>query len=426
VAVDYLNPLTNIMTTFCLDADITQTTVRGITVTLDRHAGTLTFSTALIGAAGVKNNVKVTYEKTIYPTVPILNCALGDWYGDYGGKNGGGSRIFLAGFKDGANILYYSAADNPSYFPDDAVITVGDPADPVTVFGKQFDILVIFKEHSIYSVSGGTDNGFSVKLVHSGEGCDMPHSIQTVSNVLVFANTYGGIYMLHSTYIKDERAVQRLSEHVNPILLAQPEGALNNACSVSDGRYYILFAGFVAFCLDCWGDVLTGASANIKDKLAFYIWELPVAPSTGFIYGGAVCIASSADNDIYAFDNDAADDGGEWFRAYWHSKAFDFDKPEIFKKASALWLGLLNREAATAGVSCPYENGATPQPIYLNPAQNSDQSERRSLVKAAITGCWASSIMVSVERLPDNTAAFGLDSISLCAETGALISYGGD
>jgi hypothetical protein len=34
--------------------------------------------------------------------------------------------------------------------------------------------------------------------------------------------------------------------------------------------------------------------------------------------------------------------------------------------------------------------------------------------------------MVSVERLPDNTAAFGLDSISLCAETGALISYGGD
>lgn len=56
----------------------------------------------------------------------------------------------MSGNPESPNLIYWSEADNPLYFPESNSALVGDAGSAVTAFGQQNDSLVIFKENEIY------------------------------------------------------------------------------------------------------------------------------------------------------------------------------------------------------------------------------------------------------------------------------------
>lgn len=409
VTVNYLDPTTNTNTGITISAGKTSQSASNLTVTLDRSAGTLTFSSAPKGVSGLKDNVSVVYSKTVYPDVPITRCRFGQWYGDFDSKNGGGSRIFLSG--DGSNLVYYSAANKPDYFPDDCIVTVGDGDDMVTGFGEQFGVLVVLKRHSVYAIDT-SGSSFSLRQVHIGDGCDMPGSIQSTQNLLIFASSVSGIFMLRSTQIKNERTVVHISRHVDASLLALPRETLTEACSVSAGGYYFLFTGTSVYCIDCSEERLTGSDA--ADKLAFYIWELPITPAAAFLFGGTVYVVSGADDAFYAFDTSAASDGGKWFAARWHSKEFDSGSPGRMLKLRPLTLDMCNTDQVE--VLAGFAGTDALETVRLDA---SGKGERHSRMLVGAPEGIADTVAAAVERAPGSLAAYGIDSVTFRLEKAA-------
>ena len=415
VRIAYTNPATGVTLNYEMIAGQTSDTEDGISAAVDRNAGTVTFGTAPVGAAGVKDNVQVTYSKTVYTENPVFQCAVGSWYGGVLGQMGG-NRIFLSGCNGTPSTLYYSAADNPGYFPVDAEIAVGNPSDPVTAFGEQFNILVIFKKYGIYSLScsgSGQDAAYAVTLVHGGDGCDMPGSVQLVRNVLVWANSHDGIFLLHSTQIKDERAVVNISRNINPRLLTLDADTLTGACSAADGHGYLLFAGENVFVWQF--DSLSVTNSQLvqdEGKYTFAVWELPHAVGCAFRYEGTVYAADGADGTVYRFDDTQGTDDGEWFDACWCSKAFDFGAPESLKQASGLWIRMVSEQPLCVKVACGDAAGEE-EPVSIRVDPEDDRP-----VAFGVSGDWAASVKFSVRRVRDDCGRFGIAAFTLKAVEG--------
>lgn len=230
------------------------------TFTVNREEGTVTFNTAPNNTAvEFPNNVKIIlYRGDEATKQSILSCRCVTVFGT-GTINvivcGGPSAQPNAYFWNGNNDVQMDA----SYFPFDSYNFAGTPDTFVTGFGKQQNMLIIFKERSIAKSSLSTQTidereyiNFSHTAVNSEIGCDMPGSICLIMNNLVFANTYSGVYMLLDTTAAGENTVTRLSRNVN----GDPEtrGLLHDLRSVSanavssfnDGdRYWLSIGGSV-------------------------------------------------------------------------------------------------------------------------------------------------------------------------------------
>lgn len=410
VTISYLDPANGAQYSAMIDKGMTTATLNGANVTLDRTAGSLTFSAAPKGVSWYKNNLSVQYEKTIYGEIPMAKCRFGHWYGDFDSRSGGGSRIFLAG--DGSNIVYYSAADKPGYFPTDCVVMVGDGDDMVTGFGAQFGVLVVFKKHSVYALDTSTGSSFILRQVHIGDGCDMPGSIQSAGNFLIFANTVSGVFMLRSTQIKDERAVVHISHHVDVSLLALPRATLTSACSISTGGYYFLFAGTAVYCIDCSESRLIGSDA--VDRIAFYIWQIPVTPAVTFLLESTVFVVSAADDAFYVFENDAVSDDGKWFEARWHSKEFGSGDHDRLLKLRPVILELCNTQAVD--VLAGFTENKTPETVKLAASAVGEQHTR--LLVGTQEGI-ADTVAVSVARASGSLVAYGIENVTFRLEKAA-------
>jgi hypothetical protein len=384
-----------------------------ISATLSRSQGTLTFSPAPNGTAGIKDNVTVKYSKTVYSDIPVTHCRFSQWFGDCDGKNGGGSRVFLSGSGGISNIVYFSAADEPSYFPDDGVITVGDQSDPVTGFGSQFGLLVIFKEHSVYSVDSQSAGTFSLRQVHVGDGCDMPGSISQVGNLLIFANTYSGVFALRSTQIKDERTAVHISRRVDKSLLPLGREILTAACSAGMAGRYFLFAGSAVYCADFNPLITSGGSGRGGDP-PFYIWNIPVSPCGAFIFGGRLYVVSADDSALYAFDGENSDDGA-FFPAKFLSKSFDFGLPDRLKRARPYLAAFVHSGAVTLLAGMDGSGTA----VTLPAAAPACGGELRSEVLIGSPDGLCGTAAAYIERSDSTLAGYGIDSVTLSAAPAA-------
>lgn len=323
----------------------------GIGAVLDRAAGTITFLVTLIDAhsLGLESNLSVSYSKTPDED-PVRNAAFGLFF-DGGTQTAAGySRLFISGYGGAPNRIYCSAQGDTSYFAADAYVDVGAADDPVTALGLQYDILAVFKKGSIYSLSysdGGSASDFTVKEVNSTVGCDLPGTLRLNSNQLFWASSAGGVYVLESTSVKDERAVRLLSQNVNKRLLALPDEELGAASAVADGSTYFLLAGKSVFVLDC--DLLHFTCGKPPQGIAWHCWTLPQRLSGVFRLGGQY--AASADGgEIYRFDEGAADDAGNFFDAHWYSKSFDFGLPGEQKRVCRFSLAFCGAKPGKAVV----------------------------------------------------------------------------
>lgn len=309
---------------FSFDKDYVICSQVSVVATLDREQGTITFSKVLIDAAssGVKNNLTVTYGKTIFSEIPVSCCMFGTWFD---------SCLFLSGYDKKQNRVYYSAANDPLYFKESAYMDIENPSKPVTAFGIQSNNLVIFKCNGLYTIDSTSDEAdYTYKEVNSTIGCDMPKTVNLAGNILVWANTSGGVFALKTTSTKSEWEVRLLSQNINSNLLCNDILNMQKANAVADGTHYYLLIGENLYILDYSSMYLS--SVTEKLNITWHLWSIPFEVNNLFFLNSKLAASSLDDGCIYIFNEEKADDGGVFFEAYWFSRNIDFGAAHKLKK----------------------------------------------------------------------------------------------
>lgn len=223
--------------------------------TVDKNNKIINFTTA--PPAG-DMNVKMTFTMKSgtfdEERSQIYSCK---YYDTFGGANN--SRLFLAG--GGNSKYFYSEAYDITYFPESNFATLGNTEEDITGFGRQYNVLIVFKPREIYSIYSYTQTssttiieeevgleGFRSQLVNARIGCDAPNSIQIINNLLTWFNSREGICTLVSTNIQDERNVRLLSRNIDKTnsfgvtgILDQNEETENIQSIDYDNKYFLVF-----------------------------------------------------------------------------------------------------------------------------------------------------------------------------------------
>lgn len=392
-----------------------------VTVKLYRQSGIIEFSTGadtpypLPGS--ISNNLIVTAWKTDpEATKKIANMQFATWFGgDRSGINGG-TRLFASGNPDHPNLVHWSDINNPLYFPENNYAYIGESSQKVTGFGKQTDILVIFKEHEIYSaeyVSGNTYTAqdvidgkvvdatanaavFPITPINSGIGCDCPNTIQLCNNRLIWATSDGAVYGLMAANQASERNVRKLSAMIESRLKAEDRYLLKSALSCDVDGHYMLFVRNRVYLLDymdgvfqyyatysderkaqrnmswyCWEfpeECMPAAVMPKGDRLsAFCIRNYPYTDSSGMpkkaLFGAAYLL--DGERDCVFHPSGPAFETGEFdisveereIQSCFQTKVFDFGSQERKKKIHRLHMNMADTSNARITVSYVTEKG---------------------------------------------------------------------
>ena len=228
----------------------------------------------------------------------ILGMQFSTWYG--GSTDGifGGTRMFVGGNPDCPNKVYWSSVNNPLYFPQNNFSYIGEDTNAVTAFGKQSDVLVIFKERELYYttyVRGGTVTAeelesqavvdieaasatFPLYQLHPSIGCDCPRTIQLCNNRLVWLNSDGKVYGLFSAGIYSERNLRELSLQIEKELRRFSVNDRKNATAACYEQQYILLVGgeMIAMDFSSYGFNYYGSYSSYEKaqkNVTWHIWK---------------------------------------------------------------------------------------------------------------------------------------------------------
>lgn len=249
----------------------------GTGYTVDLAAGTVTFTEAPTHHEPVQvNTVKITYTKANPEAMSsIMDCPYAAVYG--GNQN---LCVVVGGCPAQPNAYFWCGnhiAMDPGYFPMEQYNLAGATEDAITGFGKQQNMLVIFKEHSIGRASLSTQEMGSGRVlltmdyvsINSRIGCDLPGSIQLVENNLVFCNREQGVHRVQDSSYAYENNIVSISRKVDNGLLPLVRRA-ENVASYDDGdRYWLVADGEVYL----WDYTLSEA----KDPSWFYFDNIRAA-----------------------------------------------------------------------------------------------------------------------------------------------------
>ena len=253
---------------------------------------TITFNTAP-GAGNLNVVVTFTLKDDVFvgERSQLLNCKF---YDTFGGANN--SRLFLAG--GGYSKYFYSAAYDISYFPESNFATLGNTEEDITGFGRQYNVLIIFKPREVYSIYSFVETasstvveenigleGFKSQLVNPRVGCDAPNTIQLINNQLTWFNSNEGICTLVSTNIVDERNVRVISRNIER---TNNFGIQRPIKTIEDGETKITYDGsFVIKGILDYNEPLESIQStdyNNKYFLVFpesgycYMWDYEISP----------------------------------------------------------------------------------------------------------------------------------------------------
>ena len=229
--------------------------------TVDEVTGVVSFFTAPpVSDPPVNNTVEIWYRKAnpdAYQS--ILDCTAASVFG-----GAQGLCVVLGGCDAQPNAYFWSGSNglvmDPTYFPMEQYNLAGDADAPITAFGRQQNMLVVFQANAMGRVSFGmTEVGGLQKItmdytrISAAVGCDLPGSVQLVGNNLVWASRRHGVCRLRDTSAANENNVQILSRKIHGeqgrpgLLRALYEAELQHVRSVSTGRRYLLVLGDLAY-----------------------------------------------------------------------------------------------------------------------------------------------------------------------------------
>lgn len=225
--------------------------------TVDTQAGTVTFQTAPpVTDPPTNNTVIITYQKANNDAYnSVMDCP-------YAAVFGGNTDlcIVVGGCEAQPNAFFWSGnnstAMDPTYFPMLHYNLAGDTHDPITGFGRQQNMLVVFQTNAVGRANYGTEeiNGraqitMNYTRINSEVGCDLPWTIQLVENNLVFCNRQRGVHFIKDSSAAYENNIVNISQKVNGTptrngLTAMLHGAdADVVCSFDNGRKYCVAAG---------------------------------------------------------------------------------------------------------------------------------------------------------------------------------------
>ncbi len=261
-------------------------------------------SVAPVPAAGANNITFCGLRKDSGNLALVCGMRFGTWYGG----TATGTRVFLSGNAAHPNLVQWSALNDPFYLPENNCAYVGDAASAVTAFGKQGDMLVIFKETEVYATqyySGGTVSAealqsgavtdmeaaaavFPMVLVHPEIGCNCPDTLRLCGDRLVWLCRDGHVYALYSGGTYDVRSVRVLSQAIEAELRQHNPQELAESTAACYGDTYLLWTKRAVYALDGTSPGFThygsyGSAAAAQAAVAWYIWELP--------FGGTLTVA---------------------------------------------------------------------------------------------------------------------------------------
>ena len=220
------------------------------------------------------NTVRITYTKQNEDAYnSIMDCPYAIVYG--GNQNlcvvvGGCTAQPNAYFWCGNHIVM-----DPGYFPITQYNLAGATEEKITGFGKQQNMLVIFKERSVGRSAMSTQEMANGRVlltmdyvnINSEVGCDLPWSIRLVENNLVFANTRQGVHRINDSSSAYENNIVSISRKVDNSLLPLLRKA-EGVTSFDDGSRYWLVADGEVY---AWDYSLSTAS----DPSWFYFDNIP-------------------------------------------------------------------------------------------------------------------------------------------------------
>lgn len=313
-------------------------------------------------AASIANNLTVTAYSagwSLEDRDKILRMKRCCWFGGDRSGLAGGTRLFVCGNPEYPNLVHWSDVNKPLYFPENNYAYVGDSSQAVTGFGKQGDLLLIFKQSEIYAaqyVAGQSytaedvENGkvvdvaayaaqFPLTPIHPTVGCDCPDTIRLVNNRLCWADSRGYIYMLPTVNQYNERVVREIGGNIRRALTGHTEAEWESAGACEYCGHYMLTVGKRAYLLETNNSSFSSYTYYAKETsaqrlLPWYIWEFPQAIAAVAGDRDTVKLAAGA----YVYRLSGKTDDGEPIHSRFVTKLFDFGRQQAGKAIHQLYI----------------------------------------------------------------------------------------
>lgn len=310
----------------------------------DRTTRTITFNDPPEG--GVPDSLTVTFSLTDGAASSMP--APGDRFCIYGGDRD--TRVFSYG-KDGT--IRYSdvtaAGPDPTYFPADNFIRVGDNGEKVTALIRHYDRLIVFTERQTWFLSpssvtyaGQTKPSFPLSPLNSTVGCAGGGA--AYADNTPFTLSYDGIYVFGQSTIRDERNAKRISDRIAPYL---SDAFLTSAVVYDHEREREIWM--------CFGGCAVVYNYGVD---AYYYYDDVPAE---YVFGIGENVAFYSGSDIFMFDPTVKTDDGRGIAA-------------VYETADAvLDVTAKKRRLRRAGMVFTAENGAR---VFLSVIPNRGNTGR--------------------------------------------------
>lgn len=318
----------------------------GTDFTVNRTNGTVTFNTAPgVSPITGEDNVRITAYRTVSGYADRINkCQFGTLFG----TNGENNRLFLSGNPDYPNRDFYSAPNDPTYFPDMNYSVLGDSSSAIVGYSLYSSYLATHKdgksedESIILRKSGYDSYGmeyFPVVGAIQGAGAISQNGFGYLATEPAFL-TKDGVYAITQQDITGERLMQNRSFFLDGKLLK--ESHLENAISVVYDNNFILCVNGQFYILDGLQPVMTDKAMPYATRqyAAFYRTNVPA--TCLWVKDGELWFGT-ADGKVYRFNTDkelstSYNDDGEPIVAIWETP--DIDGKLFYKNKTLRYLAV--------------------------------------------------------------------------------------
>lgn len=314
-----------------LNADgVWEDKTEGTDFTVDREAGTVTFSTAP-GASPVtgQDNVQITAAKVRDGYLDTINrCTIAAVYG----VGGSTDRVFLSGNGDKPGVDWYSNFEDPAFFPDTNYTKLVRDGARVTGYTVLSNTLAAFIDgasdgRNVVVRSGVLDeNGdavFRVSNTMIGQDAVAPDTFCRTDKEPLFL-TNRGVYAITAEELTGEKYSQERSYYIASAIGAAQ--GRENACACTYGDFYALALDGTLYLLDLQQKTYERNSPYSSFQYECYYW--PNIPARVlFLDGDALCFGTE-DGKLCRFHTNVDDvtsynDDGAAIDAYWETSDFD-------------------------------------------------------------------------------------------------------
>ncbi len=230
------------------------------------------------------------------------------------------SRLFIAGGENRGNKVYYSSKTEHLYFCEDYSVSVGNKSYDLTALSMQSKYIIAFKERELYRLSIKCTDEISlqkleidskglvfekpkctVTQINDTIGCDLPDTIVTCANRLVWFHSDGVVYTLYGSNLYTEGSIYELSSDISNLLTDIPKNNLTHAFAADLNGYYALGLHNKLFLMDARVSgfrYLSNQKGEKENKLTWFLWDAPEEAYfiSGFLCGGKEYFILSSSN----------------------------------------------------------------------------------------------------------------------------------